>query len=152
MVPVPVIVSEASSGSSNGNAMQQSQEQYVVPAPSRAAAPAPTPAPDYDCSRIEAAKTEAFLGIESASTMSAAIKDSESDEANKRILAAVIFSYFGTQEAEQDLKTLGNDADSRVARTAKEAASFGEDPGSRSRTIVREANYLELSGPPQSKH
>ena len=46
---------------------------------------------DYPCARIEAAKTEAFLGINSASTMSAAIKDSESDEPSRRILAAAIF-------------------------------------------------------------
>ena len=84
--------------------------------------------------------------------MSAAIRGSESDNPNDRIVAAVIFSYLGTQEAEQDLKTLGNDADSRVARIAKETASFGEDPGPGSRTIVREANYLELSEPRQSKH
>ena len=72
--------------------------------------------------------------------MSAAIKDSESDNPKDRIVATVIFSYLGTQEAEQDLKTLGNDADSRVAGIAKETASFGEDPGPSSRTIVRQVN------------
>ncbi len=127
-----------------------------VEGPAVLTAPAPAPTPeaastprwaalnqarrDYPCARIEAAKTEAFLGISSDSTMSAAIKDSESADPNKRMLAAVIFSYFGTQEAEQDLKTLSNDADSRVARIAKETASFGEDPGPSYRTIVRHVN------------
>jgi len=91
----------------------------------------------YPCARIEAARTEAFLGIDSASTMSAAIRGSESDNPNDRIVAAVIFSHLGTQEAEQDLKTLGNDADSRVAGLAKETASFGEDPSPSARTTRR---------------
>jgi len=131
---------------------------HVTPAPTPGGAAIPAWAAhneadrNYPCTEIEAAKTEAFLGIHSDSTMSAAIRGSESDNPNDRIVAAVIFSYLGTQEAEQDLKTLGNDADSRVARIAKETASFGEDPGPRSRTIVREANYLELSEPRQSKH
>jgi hypothetical protein len=124
--------------------------------PPMIAAPAPAPTPqaaptldwqalqqsqrqaerDYPCARIEAAKTEAFLGINSTSTMSAAIKDSESDDPNKRILAAIIFSYLGTQEAEQDLKTLSNDADSDVAAAAKRAASTGEDPAEYYRRII----------------
>jgi hypothetical protein len=114
------------------------------------AAPAPTPeaAPtpdwqawrqarlDFPCKRIEAAKTEAFLGVNSASTVSAAIRDSESDDPNKRILAATIFSYLRTQEARQDLKTLSNDADSRVAGIAKRAPSVGEDPAEFYRTMI----------------
>jgi hypothetical protein len=114
------------------------------------AAPAPTPEAastpgwlalnrarrDYACARIEAAKTEAFLGINSASTMSAAIKDSESSDPNKRILAAAIFSYLGSQEAKADLKTLSNDADSQVAAIAKRAASTGEDPAEFYRRMV----------------
>ena len=108
---------------------------------------------EYPCARIEAAKTEAFLGIDSASTMSAAIKDSESDDPNKRITGAVIFSYLGSQEAGQDLKTLSNDADSKVAEIAKRAASFGEDPAPSARTISREPDfYIHLSEPQQSKH
>jgi hypothetical protein len=83
---------------------------------------------NYLCTEIEAAKTEAFLGIHSDSTMSAAIKDSESDDPNRRIAAAVVFSYLGTQEAEQDLKALSSDADPRVAALAKRAVSLGEDP------------------------
>lgn len=95
---------------------------------------------DYPCTRIEAAKTEAFLGINSDSTMSAAIKDSESKDPNKRVLAAAIFSYLGSQEAEADLKTLSNDADSRVADIAKKSASLGEDPSPGFRKIVRQVN------------
>jgi HEAT repeat protein len=60
--------------------------------------------------------------------MSAAIKDSESEDANDRTVAAVIFSFLGTKEARQDLETLRNDADPRVAAIAKRAASFGQDP------------------------
>ena len=106
---------------------------------------------DYPCTWIEAAKTEAFLGIDSASTINAAIKDSESDDPDKRIAAAVIFSFLGTQEAKQDLKTLTDDADPRVAAIAKTAASFGEDPPLFARTMSREDTYIKLTGPPQSK-
>ena len=133
-------------GEALASAPQSSLSQIAAPAPTPEAAPIPVWAAlnqaqqDYPCAIIEAAKTEAFLGIDSASTMSAAIRGSESDNPNDRIVAAVIFSYLGTQEAEQDLKTLGNDADSRVAGISKEAASFGEDPGPSSRTIVRQVN------------
>jgi hypothetical protein len=99
----------------------------TAPAPTPEAAPTPR-ARDYACTRIEAAKTEAFLGINSPSTMSASIKDSESADPHKRILASAIFSYLGNQEAGQDLKTLSNDADSRVAGSAKTTASIKEDP------------------------
>jgi hypothetical protein len=118
----------------------------IVTAPAPVPTPEAAPTPDwqarrqaqrdYPCARIDAAKAEAFLSINSDSTMSAAIKDSESNDPNKRILAAAIFSYLGTQEAEQDLKTLSNDADSRVADFAKRAASFGEDPIQRYRTMT----------------
>ncbi len=116
------------------------------PAPTPKAAPTPDEQArqqaqlDYPCTTIEAAKTEAFLGIDSASTMSAAIKDSESADPNKRILAAVIFSFLGSQEAKDDLKTLSNDADSRVADIAKKTASMGEDPGPSGSTIARQVN------------
>ncbi|MGB6554196.1 MAG: hypothetical protein WBE78_11935 [Candidatus Binataceae bacterium] len=139
------------------DARKWSLPQVAAPAPAPEAAPIPAWAArnlarrDYPCARIEAAKTEAFLGIDSDSTMSAAIKDSESADPNKRILAAVIFSYLGTREAEQNLKTLSNDADSRVATIAKRAASFGEDPGPDTRTMRREGSYLKLTEPRQPK-
>ena len=117
---------------------------------SAVSAPAPTPeaAPtsdwqarrqaqlDYPCTRIEAAKAEAFLGINSPSTMSAAIRDSESNDPNRRILAAAIFSFLGNQGAKEALKTLSSDADARVARIAKAAASMGENPPQSYRTII----------------
>lgn len=137
---------EMSSGPVGQAAPQWSPPQITAPAPTPESAPIPAWAAlnlarqNYPCARIEAAKTEAFLGIDSDSTMSAAIKDSESDEPNKRILAAVIFSYLGTDEAQQNLKTLSNDAASRVAAIAKRAASFGEDPLPGFRTIVRQVN------------
>jgi hypothetical protein len=61
---------------------------------------------DYVCDRIQAAKTEQFLGIHSDATISAAIKDSESDDPDERTLASVIFSFVRTPEAIADLKTL----------------------------------------------
>jgi hypothetical protein len=121
--------------SGEGSAPFAFSPQITAPAPTPEAAPTPRPR-DYACTRIEAAKTEAFLGVNSPSTMSAAIKDSESADPNKRILAAAIFSYLGTQEAEQDLKTLSNDADSQVAAIAKGAASMGEDPARYYRRMV----------------
>jgi hypothetical protein len=136
---------------------------YIGPAPVTPAPPPEDAIPEwaarnqarrnYPCTRIEAAKTEAFLGIHSDSAMSGAIKDSESDDPNKRIAAAVVFSYLGTQEAEQDLKTLSSsDADSRVAALAKSAASFGEDPPPNARRVRREDTYLKLTEPRRSKH
>ena len=116
-------------GSSGGNAAG-----ILVPIPavslSPAAAPVPTPEPeDPVCLRIEIAKTEQFLGIHSDATMIGAIKASESNDSNKRILAAVIFSYIGTSEAVEDLKELANDSDPQVAKIAKSRLSYGLDPG-----------------------
>ncbi len=112
-----------------------SGQVLAAPAPAPEAAPTPRPG-DYACTRIDAAKTEAFLGINSDSSMSAAIKDSESADPNKRVLAAVIFSFLGSQEGKEDLNTLSNDADSRVAAVAKKAASMGEDPIQRYRIMI----------------
>ena len=152
---------EASSGPGvevSAPAPQLSLSQITAPSPTPEAAATPEWAAlnqarrEYPCARIEVAKTEAFLGIDSASTMSAAIKDSESDNPNDRIVAAVIFSYLETREAGEDLKTLSNDADSRVADAAKTAASFGEDPRPIARTLSRERDlYIHLSDPQRSK-
>jgi hypothetical protein len=166
--PVPMvgsarIAAQAETSTSAGGealapAPQLSLSKITAPAPTPKAAPIPGWAAlnlaqrDYACTRIEAAKTEAFLGINSDSTMSAAIKDSESEDPAKRILAAAIFSYLGSQEAEQDLKTLGNDADSKVAEVAKLTATYGGNHGPGPR-IVLDSNYLpKLSERPQSKH
>jgi len=83
--------------------------------------------------------------------MSAAIKDSQSNDPDERITAAVIFSYLGNQEAEQNLKTLSSDADPRVAAAAKRAVSFGEDPPPGA-GMRREDTYIKLTEPQQSKH
>lgn len=132
----PVIeFSVGPSGEGLAPAPQASLSQTTAAAPTPEAASTPNPG-DYACTRIEAAKTEAFLGINSPSTMSAAIKDSESADPNKRVLAAAIFSYLGSQEVKADLKTLSNDADSRVAAIVKRAASRGEDPIQRYRTMT----------------
>lgn len=80
------------------------------------------------CVRISAAKTEQFLGIRSEATMSAAIKDSESNDPSKRILASVLFSFIGTPEAMSDLKTLAEDPDREVAKLAKQRLSGKPDP------------------------
>jgi len=119
-------------------------EEGAVSGPVRVT-PAATPAwaarnqahRNYPCTRIEAAKTEAFLGVHSDSAMSTAIKDSESDDPKKRITAAVVFSFLGTDEAEQDLKRLSNDADPRVAALAKSAPSFRGDPPRDALTMSR---------------
>jgi hypothetical protein len=123
-VPAPVsgtVESEAS----NGHGFER-----FVPATPQAAAPASTASSeDYDCKRIEVAKTQAFLGIHSDATMRDAIKDSESEDPGKRMLAAAIFSYIGTQEARQDLKELATDSDQEVAKVAKARLSGEQDPG-----------------------
>ncbi len=129
----------------------------VAPAPTPGGAAIPAWAAvnqaeiNYPCTKIEAAKTEEFLGIHSDSTMSAATNDSESDDPDKRMVAAVVFSYLGTQEAQQDLKTLSNDADPKVAAIAKRAPSFGEDPPPVARTMRRNDTYIKLTAPPQPK-
>lgn len=122
-------------------------EQSVIAAPAASRAAAAASEPDYDCLTLEAAKTESFLGIHSDATMRAAIKDYESNDPYQRILAAVIFSYIGTQEAGADLKTLANDSDSRVAKIAKDRSSFGEDPIQDFRTISRQPVFGEYPAP-----
>jgi hypothetical protein len=83
------------------------------------AAPTPNPA-DYACQMVQAAKTEQLLGIRTDTEVTAAaIKDSESDASGNRMLAAVLFSIMKTPETIADLKTLANDADTEVAKTAK---------------------------------
>jgi hypothetical protein len=143
--PPPAVVAfgfQNNSGEGSGAGHQGVGVQIAAPAPTPEAAPTPDwqarrrAQRNYPCTRIEAAKTEAFLGINSDSTMSAAIKDSESTDPRERILAAAIFSYLGSQEAKKDLDTLSNDADSRVADIAKRAASRGDDPIQSYRTMT----------------
>ena len=103
-------------------------EIVAVPATPPSPAAAPTAEPDYACLRVEAAKTEAFLGEPSSATMSYAIKASESNNPYHRKLAAVLFSFVGTGEAMTDLKELTNDTDRTVADVAKERLSAGPEP------------------------
>lgn len=115
------------------------------------AAPAPlaasTPEPDLGCERIEAAKAEAFLGIHSDTSMSAAIKDSESKDPRNRMLAAVILSYVAGPEAKTDLKTLANDSEPKVAKAAKEMLSGEPEPSD----YYREVTMEQIKWPP-AKH
>jgi hypothetical protein len=110
----------------------------LVPSPVASATAAPMSQADYDCDRIEAAKTEAFLGIRSDVTMSYAVKASESNNPYQRKLAAVLFSFVGTPEATTDLKELANDSDRGVAEAAKDRVSAGQEPDSYYRQISAE--------------
>jgi hypothetical protein len=105
------------------------------------AAPTPNPA-DYACHMVEAANTERFLGIDSdTKIMAAAIKDSESADEYDRMVAAVLFSFMKAPEAVADLKTLADDTDEDVARTAKGHLSFSDTlyPDEYYRQIKRES-------------
>ena len=98
-------VGDSSSTALNKTLMQQ--RPIVVPVPAAPtlapATSASTPDPrDYACDRVQAAKTEQFLGIHSEASMIAAIKDSESNNPDRRILADVIFSFLKTPEATAD--------------------------------------------------
>ena len=78
---------------------------------------------------MDAAKTEAFLGIRSDATMNYAIKASESKDPDDRKLAAFMFSHIKTPEARADLKKLAADSDPAVAEVAKDRLSAGLEPG-----------------------
>jgi len=80
------------------------------------------------CGRVDAAKAEALLGEHSDTMMRYAIKASESADPQDRKLAAVIFSYMMTPEAIADLRHLSADADSAVAKVAKERMSTQTEP------------------------
>jgi hypothetical protein len=105
-----------SMGGGHGGGMRQ--EQSLSPT----AAPSPD-AQEYECDAVGAAKAEAFLGIHSDTTMNYAIKAYESNDPERRELAAVILSFIGTREAAADLKELTNDSDPDVAKVAKERLS-----------------------------
>jgi hypothetical protein len=100
---------------------------------------APTPDPkEYECDTIGAAKAEAFLGIHSDATMNYAIKAYESNDPERRELAAIILSFMGTREATADLRELTNDSDPDVAKVAKERLS-GPDPDPEDYKVTEEA-------------
>ena len=110
-----------------------SMEQSLNPT----AAPTPDPV-EYECDTIGAAKAEAFLGIHSDATMNYAIKAYESNDPERRELAAIILSFMGTREATADLRELTNDSDPDVAKVAKERLS-GPDPDPGDYEVTEEA-------------
>jgi hypothetical protein len=136
---------EVSLGNMGGGFGQAGRVPSPVAIPEVAREAAPDS--DYACQQIEAAKTEAFLNIHSDATMNTAIAGSESADSDTRILAAVIFSYIGSEEAKTDLKTLAGDADLRVRDIAKERISHGSDPGEDFRTMRREPAFAENRAP-----
>jgi hypothetical protein len=105
---------------------QQMQEQNPEPQPE------PTEEPNYDCLRIEAAKTENLLGSQSTEMMTWAVKAQASKDPYERKLSAVVLSYIRTPEAMVRLRELGSDTDKSVAEDAKDLLSgeFGESIGS----------------------
>jgi hypothetical protein len=143
-------VGESSSIALNSASIQR--RPIIVPAPAASTlAPAisrSTPDPrDYACDSVQAAKTEQFLGNHSDASMIAAIKDAESNDPDRRTLAAVIFSFMKTPEATADLKTLANDSDPEVAKPAKDLLTEGTEPDDYYREIKMEP--VQWSGPIQ---
>lgn len=108
--------------------LQQMQEKNREPEPE------PTEKPDYDCLRIEAAKTENLLGRQSTGMMTWAVKAQASNDPYQRKLSAVVLSYIRTPEAMMRLRELGSDTDKSVAEDAKDLLSgeFGESISSSS--------------------
>jgi HEAT repeat protein len=82
--------------------------------------------------------------------MSDAIKDSESNDPDKRVLAEVILSYIGTREAIADLKMLAADSDPEVAEYATTRLSYGPDPSEYYRQVTEES--VDPNRPPVIKH
>ena len=122
-----------SMGGGHGGGM--AQEQSLNPT----APPSPDPH-DYECDIIGAAKAEAFLGIHSDATMNYAIKAYESNDPERRELAAIILSFVGTREATADLKELAKDSDPDVAKVAKERLS-GPDPDPEDYRVTEDAVF-----------
>jgi HEAT repeat protein len=76
---------------------------------------------------LAVAKTETFLGVHSAATVSYAIKASKSADSGDRQLAAVMFSDIETPEATAALKKLARDPDKEVASLAQAYLSGPSD-------------------------
>jgi hypothetical protein len=114
---------------------QSTRTLVKVPVAAASSEAEANPDSDLVCERTQVAKTEQFLGISSDTTMSAAIKDSESQDPDRRILAAIVLSFVESPEAKADLKTLANDSDPDVAKTAKDRLSQGTEPGDHYREV-----------------
>jgi hypothetical protein len=90
------------------------------PEPSPAALPPDTPEPGgrgLNCTKVEAAKIERFLGISRDAGMTDAIKWADSDDPNDREFAAWTFADIATPHAIKYLHTLSQDH--QTASTAK---------------------------------
>ena len=96
---------------------QQMPEQNPEPQPE------PPEEPDYDCLRVQAAKTENLLGRHSTEMMTWAVKAQASNDPYERRLSAVLLSYIRTPEAVMRLRELGSDTDKSVAQDAKDLLS-----------------------------
>jgi len=123
---------DQSATASHGAGIQYQTEQMQEKNPEPQ--PEPTEKPDYDCLRIEAAKTENLLGRQSTEMMTWAVKAQASNDPYQRKLSAVVLSYIQTPEAMMRLRELGSDTDKSVAKDAKDLLSgeFGEPIGSSS--------------------
>jgi HEAT repeat protein len=92
------------------------QKEPLAPA----ATPAATPDLADDCTEVDAAKIERFLGISRDAGMTDAIKWTNSDDPYKRQFAADVLEDIGTPDAIEYLRTLSNDTNKTVAATAKD--------------------------------
>lgn len=128
----------------------------LVPAPTTAPSEASVPdlgnQTDYFCARLELAKTEGFLGIHSDATISYAIKASESDDSDKRELAAYLFSFIRTPEATKDLKGLAADTNPVVAEVANERLSAQSEDLNHYAVNYEPDNSLARIAPSHSSH
>jgi len=102
---------------------------------------------NYFCARQDEAKTEGFLGIHSDATISYAIKASESEDPDKRELAAYLFSYIGTPEATKNLTGLAADTNHAVAEAANDRLSLPTDNFDNDAITYQSANDLENIAP-----
>jgi hypothetical protein len=81
-------------------------------------------AADSDCEKAETAKIQRFLGISRDAGIEDAVKWAQSDDPVMRRFGAIVLADIGTPEAIQDLRTLTNDPEPNVARSAKEDLKY----------------------------
>jgi hypothetical protein len=90
--------------------------------PSPVALPMATPEPDrrgLNCTKVEAAKIERFLGVSRDAGMTDAIKWADSADPIDREFASDVLADIGTPDALEYLRTLSNDSVRGVALNAK---------------------------------
>jgi len=103
----------------NGSVHTSTFFRVAPPSPPQ---PPAAPEPDrdgLDCTKVEAAKIERFLGMSRDAGMSDAIKWKNSDNPHDREFAVDVLGEIGTPEAIEYLQTLSHDPDSEVASSAK---------------------------------